>query len=63
MRTLQALSASLQVRDEIVALSKEPLRFTGRCHSQVERFLREELHPAVQPYIDATADQRVTLNV
>ncbi|KAH7680415.1 Protein R06C7.5 a, partial [Aphelenchoides avenae] len=51
------------VRDDVVALSKDPIRFTGRCRSQTERFLREELNPAIQPYIDETAERRVTLNV
>ncbi|VDL72777.1 unnamed protein product [Nippostrongylus brasiliensis] len=50
------------VRDRILALVDEPIRFTGRCESQTVRFINDELRPAIKPYFDAEAT-RVQLDV
>ncbi|VDM55451.1 unnamed protein product [Angiostrongylus costaricensis] len=50
------------VRDRVVALVNEPIRFTGRCESQTVRFITEELRPAIDRYFDPNAAE-VQLNV
>jgi adenylosuccinate lyase len=52
-----------KVRDEVVALANDPLKFTGRCRSQVDRFLKKELQPAIQEYLDEKSHQRISLDV
>ncbi|KAJ1347195.1 Adenylosuccinate lyase [Parelaphostrongylus tenuis] len=50
------------VRDRVMALVNEPIRFTGRCESQTVRFITQELRPAIQRYFDPNA-VAVQLNV
>lgn len=45
------------VRDRVVALVDEPIRFTGRSESQTIRFITQELRPAIQRYFDPNAAQ------
>ncbi|PIO52836.1 hypothetical protein TELCIR_25851, partial [Teladorsagia circumcincta] len=43
------------VRDRVMALVDEPIRFTGRCESQTMRFINEELRPAIGNHFDSGA--------
>ncbi|PIO65344.1 hypothetical protein TELCIR_12993 [Teladorsagia circumcincta] len=43
------------VRDRVMALVDEPIRFTGRCESQTMRFINEELRPAIGNHYDSGA--------
>uniref|UniRef100_A0AC35U934 Adenylosuccinate lyase n=1 Tax=Rhabditophanes sp. KR3021 TaxID=114890 RepID=A0AC35U934_9BILA len=39
------------IRDELLKMELEPIVFTGRCVSQVTRFLSTELYPKIQKYL------------
>ncbi|VDO43066.1 unnamed protein product [Haemonchus placei] len=43
------------VRERVMALVDEPIRFTGRCESQTMRFINEELRPAIGMHFDSGA--------
>uniref|UniRef100_A0A914DLU9 Adenylosuccinate lyase C-terminal domain-containing protein n=1 Tax=Acrobeloides nanus TaxID=290746 RepID=A0A914DLU9_9BILA len=40
-----------KVREESLRYIADPLNFTGRCRTQVDRFLKEELHPKIDSYL------------
>ncbi|KAK0416922.1 hypothetical protein QR680_012751 [Steinernema hermaphroditum] len=43
------------VRDRVVAIASNPIEFTGRCRSQVQDYLKNELYPAIEAYLDKNA--------
>uniref|UniRef100_A0A0N4Z119 ADSL_C domain-containing protein n=1 Tax=Parastrongyloides trichosuri TaxID=131310 RepID=A0A0N4Z119_PARTI len=52
------------VRDRVITLASKPIEFTGRCVSQVDRFLEKELYPAIKAYLDASnSNEKVSLDV
>ncbi|CAD6196295.1 unnamed protein product [Caenorhabditis auriculariae] len=52
MRTMMENEFFDSVREKVVALVSNPLNFTGRCVSQTVKFVKEELQPVVEKYVD-----------
>uniref|UniRef100_A0A0K0FMP5 Adenylosuccinate lyase n=1 Tax=Strongyloides venezuelensis TaxID=75913 RepID=A0A0K0FMP5_STRVS len=52
------------VRDRVISIASRPIEFTGRCVSQVDRFLEKELYPTVKHYLSGLdTSQKVSLDV
>lgn len=47
----------------MIALAKDPIKFTGACVRQVHNFLKEEFRPAVGEYLKDALDEKVQLDV
>ncbi|TKR77753.1 hypothetical protein L596_018667 [Steinernema carpocapsae] len=50
------------VRERVVAIASNPIEFTGRCRSQVKNYLKSELYPTIEAYLDKNA-AKVSLDV
>uniref|UniRef100_A0A0K0EQ98 Adenylosuccinate lyase n=1 Tax=Strongyloides stercoralis TaxID=6248 RepID=A0A0K0EQ98_STRER len=52
------------VRDRVIGIASKPIEFTGRCVSQVDRFLEKELYPTIKPYlVGFDTNEKVSLDV
>uniref|UniRef100_A0AC34GKB8 Adenylosuccinate lyase C-terminal domain-containing protein n=1 Tax=Panagrolaimus sp. ES5 TaxID=591445 RepID=A0AC34GKB8_9BILA len=51
------------IRDQVLKTASNPINFAGRCESQVHRFLKQELYPAIEKYLLADTSLKVTLDV
>uniref|UniRef100_A0A914Q3U7 Fumarate lyase N-terminal domain-containing protein n=1 Tax=Panagrolaimus davidi TaxID=227884 RepID=A0A914Q3U7_9BILA len=49
------------IRDQVLQTASNPINFAGRCESQVQRFLKDELYPVIQKCLSTDSSDDISL--